>query len=659
MEKYTVRESTELQPDPDAGSKPVGTIAPGEELTGLKPLGEWMRVEVNRANGNVQSGWILAAVIEEIPGQTVKLYPEPFSDKFDVITGSVEWLNEPLENWRKATVEDAAGEHKGWINLNEMSDDGEPIVEAGDGNQLDLGVNEVYRRHLLKAQEITGIDAASLAALVDAEAGKKSSGIWNAEARNPRTSASGLTQFLKGTWLDLARKSSTLLNQVGKARGLITNLNAVASGRDKQRKLLDLRFDPEYSIVSAAEYGLENLKTLVRAGVIPAEASDDDKARFMYLAHHEGPSGAIRFLKGTDTHSFDKLRRQIGGKQRKKYLKASGHDPTRAYRLWLNDYLDKKIQPDRFRRKNVAGGHSVAVAIATSLSNYSGAAIPLDELGGRIDLVKEIQAVLGEQGYLDPPVDGLFGSVSKWALEEFCKENNLSLDDGFSPDIARALVSPANPLPDIKAGNTWFDRVIAYMNDKGYWICRHPGCTNIVYLEGANPDGTLNDDRPNVFNDLRMAFSVDGKGALHVASWEGTTEPGRRYTERPLPNVTGAARIAFGQYKSWVVGFHRKSSPTGHEALVQVRPVSVYRDRNKDYKRIGDQLDEGLFGINQHCGYDNPIGNIGSSSAGCLVGRTKSGHREFMRMLKEDARYQALPSYRFMTAILSGEEVLR
>jgi hypothetical protein len=124
-------------------------------------------------------------------------------------------------------------------------------------------------------------------------------------------------------------------------------------------------------------------------------------------------------------------------------------------------------------------------------------------------------------------------------------------------------------------------------------------------------------------------------------------------------NAGGAARIAFNQYKAWIVGTHLKSKPnSAHEALVQVEPVTVHRDLNKDYKRSGDKTDTGLFGINQHWGYDAPKDDLGTTSAGCLVGRSKDGHREFMAILKADPRYEANSAYRFMAAVLPGDEAL-
>ena len=101
---------------------------------------------------------------------------------------------------------------------------------------------------------------------------------------------------------------------------------------------------------------------------------------------------------------------------------------------------------------------------------------------------------------------------------------------GFTKDIARALVNPAKVLPDVRSRGDWFDKVIAYMNREGYWICRHPLGTNVVYIEGLDSDGRVNDDRPNVFNDLRVVFDDRRVGAAR--SWRA----GRR---RPSPALSG------------------------------------------------------------------------------------------------------------------------
>lgn len=172
---------------------------------------------------------------------------------------------------------------------------------------------------------------------------------------------------------------------------------------------------------------------------------------------------------------------------------------------------------------------------------------------------------------------------------------------------------------------------------------------NIVYIEGVDLDGTVNIDEMNQWNDLRLIYKVVDNRPLLVDKWIATTEPGRKYTQNPL-NPSGAFRIAFGQYQSWSVGWHKN-----HEALVQCGEVKGHRDRNKDGFRTGDPVISGYFGINQHWGYD--MAEVDGASAGCLVGKSKFGHRQFMSLIKSDIRYQQDKNYVFWTAVLDGSKL--
>jgi hypothetical protein len=194
--------------------------------------------------------------------------------------------------------------------------------------------------------------------------------------------------------------------------------------------------------------------------------------------------------------------------------------------------------------------------------------------------------------------------------------------------------------------------VVAAMERKGYQVDRGPGELNIVYVEGMNSDGTPNADEANKWNDLRLLIRFEGGAPKIVGEWAATTEPGRYYTDHPV-NPLGAARIEFGQYKAWQVGIHHES----HEALVQTGgEVTVCRDLNKDGQRTGDKRQTGEFGINQHWGYDLP--EVEKASAGCLVGQSKDGHRQFMALVKSDPRYQANRKHVFAAAVLPESEVL-
>lgn len=201
--------------------------------------------------------------------------------------------------------------------------------------------------------------------------------------------------------------------------------------------------------------------------------------------------------------------------------------------------------------------------------------------------------------------------------------------------------------------------MVDYCKSKGYKLgSEEPGLLTIIYVEGMDTNGEINRDEPNQFNDVRLVLDSDLQLAKIsddiYANWSATTEPGRYYTQNPM-NPGGAARIAFGQYKAWSVGRHGNSE--SHEALIQVAPVAVYRDKNKDMMRPGDKLDTGLFGINQHWGYDLPPDNVGKASAGCLVGRTREGHRQFMKLIKTHPRYLKDKNYIFWTTIIPGNEL--
>lgn len=281
-------------------------------------------------------------------------------------------------------------------------------------------------------------------------------------------------------------------------------------------------------------------------------------------------------------------------------------------------------------------------------------AVPIAVIGADVELARHLQQRLGEMGLLDPPADGEFGPVSQWALRAFLQRVGTPEKAALDAAVATALLAPtALTLFPLKAAATLAGRVVVALQHAGHWIQRHPEACNIVYIEGLDRDGTENEDAPNEFNDLRMLLRINKAGQPEiVASWEATTEPGRHYTKIEKLDPRGAARIAFGQYKSWVVGTHNLGKASAHEALVQSKPVTVHRDLNEDFERTGDAVQTGLFGINQHWGFDLPLKDIGKASAGCLVGRTKAGHREFMALVKQDPRCRASGGYRFLTSVL-------
>lgn len=265
--------------------------------------------------------------------------------------------------------------------------------------------------------------------------------------------------------------------------------------------------------------------------------------------------------------------------------------------------------------------------------------------------VKAIQSVLINCGYLDAPADGGFGPITKWALAEFSKRATIQFDGQLTSALSDALVA-AQPLP-LEPGNDLAGKIVRAMQANKYWIARHPDCLNIVYIEGIDPDGSLNDNRNNVFNDLRVVFRLKSSGIPEiVGKWEATTEPSRKWTLTPM-NSGGAFHIKFGQYKAWIKGWYHT-----HDALLQAGEIEGYRDPHKTFKRDFNHPVHGAnFGVHHHWGYDLPHDDMGNSSAGCLVGRSTDGHRMFMNAILRDPRYKANAAYRFIAAIMPAGDL--
>lgn len=214
---------------------------------------------------------------------------------------------------------------------------------AGEGPQAtgSLGKNAAYAQHFEAASARTGLPVNVLVNIIGAEA-QTTGGVWNPASRNPRSSATGLSQFLDRTWLSESQRSGTWLNAAARERGYLT-----ADGRVDARhrqSMLNLRLDPHASIQAAADYARQNLALLRQANVLPANISVQREAEAAYLAHHLGAGDAIRFLKGTlpPERARVLLEAQIGTQAAARRISAQGN-AAQAHRHWLNDYVARKI----------------------------------------------------------------------------------------------------------------------------------------------------------------------------------------------------------------------------------------------------------------------------------------------------------------------------
>ncbi len=196
-----------LRPDPDENSPPVVTLDPSDVLTVVLALGSWSKVSLTRS-GEAFSGMGHLGQPDRISSAhcpTVRRAAGRRARDGD---------RPDRNHHHRRDVEQSQGHQSGRLGLGRL-DGGRARARARSalfagryGDDLSLGVNERYRSALLEAQTITRIGAASLAALIDAEAAKNKggadAGVWDPKSTNASSGAAGLTQFIESTWCEMA-----------------------------------------------------------------------------------------------------------------------------------------------------------------------------------------------------------------------------------------------------------------------------------------------------------------------------------------------------------------------------------------------------------------------------------------------------------------------
>ena len=132
------------------------------------------------------------------------------------------------------------------------------------------------------------------------------------------------------------------------------------------------------------------------------------------------------------------------------------------------------------------------------------------------------------------------------------------------------------------------------IKSKGYkWFENGNYNVNIVGIRNSDTKGEVT----NRFDDkITLSYKVQGDWKFKI--YDCTTDPGTHWVENVL-NKDGVAILKPGQYRgSHIIRLHQGK----YEALGQHKPVTVYRDNNRDDKYDLDETktQTGLFGINIH-----------------------------------------------------------
>lgn len=268
--------------------------------------------------------------------------------------------------------------------------------------------------------------------------------------------------------------------------------------------------------------------------------------------------------------------------------------------------------------------------------------VTFEGIAAHKDLSKQVENILTLHGLFNEEANTVFGKHSIEALKKFQAHWNIK-EPFLGKQTAKALIEKKPKINDFAA------KVIKAMLKYNYPISTGKSNYNICFIEGINKDGTINKDKINEWNDVCLVIEIEKDIPKIIGNFIATSEPGLHYTQKPL-NVNGVARICFGSYKSWKVGKHKN-----HEALVQAAPVKITRDKNRDGSRVGDAIQEGIFGLNIHSGYDAI--SVGNVSAGCLAIQSWNNFYKFMNLIKTDSRYQKDNNYLFRVSILPANVV--
>jgi hypothetical protein len=205
------------------------------------------------------------------------------------------------------------------------------------------------------------------------------------------------------------------------------------------------------------------------------------------------------------------------------------------------------------------------------------------------------------------------------------------------------------------------DKVRAICNQRGWWF----PATNALQIDyNCFVFGVRSVNREHsadAFDDI-IGVIYPLSGVLRMELFAATTDPSARELIKPsFPEAQrgGTAILVEGQYRgAYQLGTHGAGT-WRHQALVQVRPLKIYRDANRDeiLNLNPAQITEGNYGINIHMAHPTvPLKRISGYSAGCQVVQDPPEYQRFMflcgKQREEINKLQRLGGDRFSYTLI-------
>lgn len=268
-------------------------------------------------------------------------------------------------------------------------------------------------------------------------------------------------------------------------------------------------------------------------------------------------------------------------------------------------------------------------------------------------LLEEIQIQLERlKLYPKQEIDGEYGPLTKAGWEAFKKQHKQGNLDLIGAGSAKLLLEATKTVAKVNPSGLLADRIYQVCQARGYTLDQREGAVNLFGIEGMTVEGKKIPDVADGWNDVIGILTFKGGQPIIQCIYQGTTEPGKYYTLNPL-NKGGAARLQLGQQKGiWGFGLHR-----GYEALVQLGPARLVRDKKRNYSRNQTETVEWGNGVNLHTtkttGWRGAAGAfVGQWSAGCVVVKDPKQFLSLIAQVKASLQYKENKRHKFDFTLL-------
>lgn len=181
---------------------------------------------------------------------------------------------------------------------------------------------------------------------------------------------------------------------------------------------------------------------------------------------------------------------------------------------------------------------------------------------------------------------------------------------------------------------------------KGYKYNTDPYKLNIFVIHNLI-EGTKQNDQ---FNDALVITYKENNYYIRRI-FDVTSQPGIIALKNPT-NKAGTAIVAEGQYNSYKISKHNNK----YYALCnRERPISVYRDNNKDDVLDMDPktIQTGIYCCNIHKSFNAK--SIGKNSYGCIVTKNDS---DFDTIMKMAYKHKDLYENQFMVTVINSNDLV-